>query len=52
MSCFGHVVGDHIEDRFIVGGRLDTAAIQPIARCGDDQYAVVRQVFSMTRPTA
>lgn len=48
---FGQVVGVHIEDRFIVGGRLDTAAMQPIARCGYDQYAVVQQVFSMTRPT-
>jgi flavin reductase (DIM6/NTAB) family NADH-FMN oxidoreductase RutF len=49
---FGQVVGIHIEDRFIVDGRLDTAAMRPIARCGYDQYAVVRQVFSMTRPTA
>jgi flavin reductase (DIM6/NTAB) family NADH-FMN oxidoreductase RutF len=49
---FGHVVGVHIEDRFIVGGRLDTAAMQPIARCGYDQYAVVQQVFAMTRPTS
>ncbi len=37
----GHVVGVHIDDRFIVDGRLDTAALKPIARCGYDQYAVV-----------
>jgi flavin reductase (DIM6/NTAB) family NADH-FMN oxidoreductase RutF len=49
---FGHVVGVHIDDRFIVDGRLDTAAMQPIARCGYDQYAVVQEVFSMTRPTS
>jgi len=49
---FGHVIGVHIEDRFIVDGRLDTAAMRPIARCGYDQYAVVQQVFSMTRPSA
>jgi len=48
----GHVVGVHIDDRFIVDGLLDTAAIKPIARCGYDQYAVVEAVFSMTRPTA
>ncbi len=48
---FGQVVGVHIEDRFIVDGILDTAAMQPIARCGYDQYAVVEQVFSMQRPT-
>jgi len=49
---FGHVVGVHIDDRFVTGGMLDTAAMQPIARCGYDQYAVVQQVFSMVRPTA
>jgi flavin reductase (DIM6/NTAB) family NADH-FMN oxidoreductase RutF len=47
---FGQVVGVHIDDRFIVDGRLDTAAMKPIARCGYDQYTVVESVFSMTRP--
>ena len=46
----GEVVGVHIEDRFIVGGLLDTAALKPVARCGYDQYAVVESLFSMTRP--
>jgi len=49
---FGQVVGVHIEDRFVVDGRLDTAAMRPIARCGYDEYAVVERVFSMVRPTA
>jgi flavin reductase (DIM6/NTAB) family NADH-FMN oxidoreductase RutF len=49
---FGQVVGVHIEDRFIIDGRLDTAAMKPIARCGYDEYAVVEGVFSMQRPTA
>jgi flavin reductase (DIM6/NTAB) family NADH-FMN oxidoreductase RutF len=49
---FGQVVGVHIDDRFIVDGVLDTAALKPIARCGYDQYAVVEHVFSMTRPTS
>lgn len=48
----GQVIGVHIDDRFIVGGRLDTAALKPIARCGYDQYAVVESLFAMTRPTA
>ena len=48
----GHVVGVHVDDRFIVDGRLDTAALKPIARCGYDQYAVVESLFAMTRPTA
>ena len=47
----GQVVGVYIDDRFIVDGLLDTAAMKPIARCGYDQYAVVESVFSMTRPT-
>jgi len=49
---FGQVVGVHIDDRFIVDGLLDTAAMKPIARCGYDQYAVVESVFSMPRPSA
>jgi flavin reductase (DIM6/NTAB) family NADH-FMN oxidoreductase RutF len=49
---FGQVVGVHIDDRFIVDGVLDTAAMRPIARCGYDQYAVVESVFSMRRPTS
>ena len=38
---FGQVVGVYIDDRFIKNGRLDTAAMKPIARCGYDEYAVV-----------
>jgi flavin reductase (DIM6/NTAB) family NADH-FMN oxidoreductase RutF len=47
---FGQVVGVHIDDRFIVNGLLDTAAMKPIARCGYDQYAVVESLFAMQRP--
>jgi len=47
---FGHVIGIHIDDRFISNGRLDTAAMRPIARCGYDEYATVESVFRMTRP--
>ncbi|MDO8878719.1 MAG: flavin reductase family protein [Pseudolabrys sp.] len=47
---FGQVVGVYIDDRFIVDGLLDTAAMRPIARCGYDQYAVVDGVFAMQRP--
>jgi flavin reductase (DIM6/NTAB) family NADH-FMN oxidoreductase RutF len=49
---FGRVVGVHIDDRFIVDGRLDTTAMKPIARCGYDEYAVFDSVFSMIRPRA
>jgi flavin reductase (DIM6/NTAB) family NADH-FMN oxidoreductase RutF len=47
---FGQVVGVYIDDRFIKDGRLDTAAMQPIARCGYNDYAVVDKVFPMLRP--
>jgi flavin reductase (DIM6/NTAB) family NADH-FMN oxidoreductase RutF len=51
-AVFGQVIGVHIEDRFIVDGRLDTAAMRPIARCGYDEYAVIQTLFSLERPMA
>ena len=33
-------------------GRLDTAAMRPVARMGYDEYAVVEWAFRMTRPGA
>jgi flavin reductase (DIM6/NTAB) family NADH-FMN oxidoreductase RutF len=50
LVVFGQVIGVYIDDRFIKGGRLDTAAMQPIARCGYNDYAVVDKVFPMLRP--
>jgi flavin reductase (DIM6/NTAB) family NADH-FMN oxidoreductase RutF len=47
---FGQVVGVHVEERFLTEGRLDTAAMRPIARCGYQDYAVVESTFEMTRP--
>jgi flavin reductase (DIM6/NTAB) family NADH-FMN oxidoreductase RutF len=47
---FGQVVGIHIDDRFLKNGRLDTAAMKPIARCGYADYSVVDAVFSIARP--
>jgi flavin reductase (DIM6/NTAB) family NADH-FMN oxidoreductase RutF len=46
----GQVIGVHVDDRFIKNGRLDTAALQPIARCGYNDYAVVTSLFEMVRP--
>jgi flavin reductase (DIM6/NTAB) family NADH-FMN oxidoreductase RutF len=49
----GEVVGVHIAERFLVGGRFDTALAQPVARCGyRADYAVVTKLFEMVRPTA
>jgi flavin reductase (DIM6/NTAB) family NADH-FMN oxidoreductase RutF len=47
---FGQVVGIHVDERFIADGRLDTAAMQPIARCGYQDYAVIESTFRMARP--
>ena len=47
---FGQVVGVHIDERYLKDGRLDTAAMQPIARCGYSDYAVVTSLFQMKRP--
>jgi flavin reductase (DIM6/NTAB) family NADH-FMN oxidoreductase RutF len=49
---FGQVIGIHIDERFIKDGRLDTAAMRPIARCGYDEYTAVESIFAMQRPIA
>ena len=46
----GRVVGIHIDERFVKAGRVDSAAMRPIARGGYDEYSVVERVFSMPRP--
>jgi len=46
----GRVVGIHVDERFVRNGRIDSAAMRPIARGGYDEYSVVEQVFSMPRP--
>lgn len=48
---FAQVEKIHLDDRFIGSdGRLDIAAIQPIARMGYFDYAVVRETFEMRVP--
>jgi len=46
------VVGVYVDDRFIRDGLVDTGAMQPIARLGYMDYAVVRSeaVFTINRP--
>ena len=46
----GRVIGIHIADRFISDGRVDTAAMQPIARLGYSEYATVTEAWRMRRP--
>jgi flavin reductase (DIM6/NTAB) family NADH-FMN oxidoreductase RutF len=50
ILVFGQVVGVHIDENFIRDGRADTAAMQPIARCGYMDYAVTDELFALSRP--
>jgi flavin reductase (DIM6/NTAB) family NADH-FMN oxidoreductase RutF len=47
----GQVVGVHVDEAYVVDGRLDTAALKPVARCGyREEYTVVEKLFAMWRP--
>jgi flavin reductase (DIM6/NTAB) family NADH-FMN oxidoreductase RutF len=46
----GQVIGIHVDPRYMKNGRLDAVAMQPIARCGYDEYTVIDRVFSIVRP--
>jgi flavin reductase (DIM6/NTAB) family NADH-FMN oxidoreductase RutF len=46
----GKVVGVHIDDQFIENGRVNTAAMKPIARLGYAEYATVDEAWKMRRP--
>jgi flavin reductase (DIM6/NTAB) family NADH-FMN oxidoreductase RutF len=46
----GQVVGVHIDERYLKDGRFDTAAAQPLARCGYRDYATVTEIFELLRP--
>lgn len=46
----GQVVGIHIDEAALVNGRLDMAAVAPLARLGYMDYADAAQTFEMRRP--
>jgi flavin reductase (DIM6/NTAB) family NADH-FMN oxidoreductase RutF len=46
----GRVLGVHIDDRVIENGRVNTAALQPVARLGYAEYTTVTDVWRMRRP--
>ncbi len=47
----GRVVGVHIDERFIVDGRVTSAAMKPILRLGYSEYATVDTSWRMRRPS-
>jgi len=46
----GRVIGIHIDDTFLTDGIIDIERIQPLARMGYQDYAVVEKVFTLARP--
>ena len=51
VVVFGEVTGIHIADHAIRDGRFDMAGQRTIARCGYKDYAVVDELFEMSRPS-
>ena len=49
-AIIGRVIGIYIDDRFVKDGRVDTAAMRPIARLGYSEYATVEAAWRMRRP--
>lgn len=52
LLVIGEVIGVHVDERFVVDGYVDTAAMRPIARAGYRDYFVATEEtrFSITRP--
>tara|TARA_R110000751_G_scaffold24595_5_gene67638 strand:+ start:3814 stop:4458 length:645 start_codon:yes stop_codon:yes gene_type:complete len=50
VMVIGQVVAVHIRDDVLTEGIFDLTKVQPVARCGYKDYAVVRELFAMTRP--
>ena len=51
IVVFGQVVGVHVDEAYIVDGRVDLTRLKPVARCGyKGDYAVVESLFEMFRP--
>ena len=48
----GQVIGVHVADEVISGGKVDVTKLRPIARLGYGDYAVIDEVFTLVRPGA
>lgn len=47
---FGEVTGVHLRDDCLVDGRFDITRYRPLTRLGYQDYAVIRDMFSLRRP--
>lgn len=43
----GQVVGVYINEKYIRNGRFDLELVQPVARCGYRDYAVISKIFEV-----
>jgi len=50
LMVLGEVVGIHLRDDCVVGGRFDVTTYQPLSRLGYMDFARVSEVFAMPRP--
>ncbi len=50
IAVFGEVTGIYMRDDCLVDGRFDITRYKPLARMGYQDYAVIREQFSMKRP--
>ncbi|MDP7651386.1 MAG: flavin reductase family protein [Rhodospirillales bacterium] len=46
----GEIVGIHVNKEIVVEGKVDVHRMRPVARLGYDEYAVIDDVFTMSRP--
>ncbi|MFC7705670.1 flavin reductase family protein [Plastorhodobacter daqingensis] len=50
LLILGEVVGVHLRDDCLVDGMFDITRFQALARCGYQDYTVVRETFTLKRP--
>ncbi|WP_150270071.1 flavin reductase family protein [Paenibacillus tepidiphilus] len=46
----GEVVGFHIADELIHGGRIDVKKLKPVSRLAGSSYALIGEIFDLERP--
>ncbi|MEM1142634.1 MAG: flavin reductase family protein [Pseudomonadota bacterium] len=52
IVVFGEVIGVHLREDCIVGGRFDITRYEPLARLGYQDYTRVSEMFAMARPSS
>lgn len=51
FAVFGEVIGVHLRDDCLIDGKFDVTKFGMLARMGYQDYAVVRDVFTLKRPS-